>query len=206
MPNNYVLIDFENIQPDGLQRLVGLSVKVMAFVGENQTRIPLEFVTAMQQLGADGRYIKMSGNGPNALDFHIAYYVGALAAKDPTGYFHIISKDTGFDPLVKHLRTGHEPKLRVHRLDDILKIPLVRAQNVTSLEERISLVVTNFERRCKSLPKKEENLLKTVNAVFSGQLLDSEVSQIVHDMKSRSLLRVENGVVLYSLNGSVATT
>jgi hypothetical protein len=46
----------------------------------------------------------MDGNGTNALDFHIAYYIGRLAAKCPDAYFHIISKDTGFDPLIKHLK------------------------------------------------------------------------------------------------------
>jgi len=204
VPVNYVLIDMENVQPDGLQTLVGLAVKVMVFVGENQTRIPLEFAAAMQELGRDATYIRMSGNGPNALDFHIAYYVGKLAVSDPTAYFHIISKDTGFDPLIKHLRTNHTPKIRVYRLDDILKIPIVRAQCVTSPEERLSLVVANFERRCKSLPKKEENLIKTVKAVFAGKLPDSEVSQILQIMKSRSLVRVENGTVHYSLNGASA--
>ena len=55
----------------------------------------------MQSLGADAEYVRIEGNGPNALDFHIAFYIGNIAAKDPDCYFHIISKDTGFDPLIK---------------------------------------------------------------------------------------------------------
>jgi hypothetical protein len=52
----------------------------------------------MQALGAKAQYVKISGNGSNALDFHIAFYIGHLGAVDPTAYFHIISKDAGFDP------------------------------------------------------------------------------------------------------------
>lgn len=34
----------------------------------------------------------------------IAYYIGRLAADEPGAAFNIISKDKGFDPLVRHLR------------------------------------------------------------------------------------------------------
>lgn len=54
----------------------------------------------MQQLGADAQYIKIGGSGKNALDFHLAFYIGELSARDPEAYFNIVSKDTGFDPLV----------------------------------------------------------------------------------------------------------
>ena len=48
--------------------------------------------------------MKIGGNGKNALDFYLAFYVGDLAAKDPEAGFHILSDDTGFDPLIKHLK------------------------------------------------------------------------------------------------------
>ena len=40
----------------------------------------------------------------NALDFHIAFHVGQIAGTDPQGFFHIISKDKGYDPLLAHLK------------------------------------------------------------------------------------------------------
>ena len=101
MPTNYVLIDFENVQPRNLEILASHPFKVFVFVGANQVKIPYDLATAMQGLGENAKYIKITGNGPNALDFHIAFYVGELSTHDPEGYFHIISKDTGFDPLIK---------------------------------------------------------------------------------------------------------
>jgi hypothetical protein len=64
-------------------------------------KISLETARALQAFGPDVEYVQMDGNGTNALDFHIAYYIGRLAAEYPDAYFHIISKDTGFDPLIK---------------------------------------------------------------------------------------------------------
>jgi hypothetical protein len=95
LATNYVLVDFENVQPSNLEVLKQHPFKVMVFVGANQTKIPFDLAAAMQALGDAGQYIKIAGTGKNTLDFHIAYYVGELAAKDPNAYFYIISRDTG---------------------------------------------------------------------------------------------------------------
>jgi hypothetical protein len=62
------------------------------FVGENQVKLPFELAESLQNFGQGAQYIKIKGNGKNALDFNIAYYLGELIEKDPEGYFHIISK------------------------------------------------------------------------------------------------------------------
>ena len=93
---NYVLIDFENVQPKNLEILASHPFKVFVFVGENQTKVPYELAAAIQTLGANAKYIKISGNGQNALDFHIAYYVGDLAAMNPEANFHIITRGHRF--------------------------------------------------------------------------------------------------------------
>ena len=116
MPVNYVLIDFENVQPKNLEILSKHPFNVYVFVGASQAKITYEFAVAMQQLGENAKYVKIGGNGKNALDFHLAFYVGELATKDPEAYFHVISRDTGFDPLIKHLRSR---KIRIQRDKDL---------------------------------------------------------------------------------------
>ncbi|MFV9506345.1 MAG: PIN domain-containing protein [Oscillochloridaceae bacterium umkhey_bin13] len=44
--------------------------RVLVFVGANQTKISLDIVLALQEMGERTKYIKISGNGSNALDFH----------------------------------------------------------------------------------------------------------------------------------------
>lgn len=99
----YILIDFENVQPEDISNLDRNVFKVVVFVGANQRRISFDFASQMQPFGQSVRYIKISGNGKNALDFHIAYYIGELSASDPGAEFYIISRDNGFTPLINHL-------------------------------------------------------------------------------------------------------
>ena len=102
---NYVLIDYENVQVKSLALLNGDQFRVRVFLGKNNTKIDRELADTMQKMGDRADYIMLESSGKNALDFHIAYYLGVLVGVDPTAHFHIISKDTDFDPLVKHLKT-----------------------------------------------------------------------------------------------------
>ena len=95
MKTNYVLIDYENVQPDDIDTLQHEHVRVIVFVGPHQTKIAFEKAAALQRMGANAQYVRLSGGGSNALDFHVAYYLGQLTAKDPTAYFHVISKAPG---------------------------------------------------------------------------------------------------------------
>ncbi|HIP81598.1 MAG TPA: hypothetical protein EYH16_04220, partial [Leucothrix mucor] len=94
-PRNFILIDYENVQPQSLNILANHSFKVYAFVGASQAKLPFDFSQSMQNLGENGQYVKISGNAKDALDFHIAFYIGELANKHPRTFFHIISKDRG---------------------------------------------------------------------------------------------------------------
>ena len=53
MVTNYVLIDFENVQPRNLEILASHPFKVLVFVGASQAKIPFELAAAMQQLGRE---------------------------------------------------------------------------------------------------------------------------------------------------------
>src|SRR5688500_4223626 len=103
MYTNYVLIDYENVQVKSLALLKGEHFQVQVFLGPKNMKLHRELVFAMQEFGDRGRYIVLEAGGSNALDFHIAYYLGVLAKDDSAGIFHVISKDTGFDPLLQHL-------------------------------------------------------------------------------------------------------
>lgn len=119
MSAHFVLVDFENVQPRNLGQLKSGAFKVMVFVGAGQSKVSLELAQALQAFGADAGYLQIAGNGSNALDFHIAYYIGRLAAQHPGAAFTIVSKDTGFDPLIKHLATLKIACRRVKAIGDI---------------------------------------------------------------------------------------
>ena len=194
LPTNYVLIDYENVQPKNLEILENHPFKVFVFVGANQTKVPFDLAVAMQSLGNNAKYIKMSGNGPNALDFHIAYYLGELATTDPKGFFHIISKDTGFDPLTKHLRSKN---IRVLREKDLAEIPVLRISNATNSDEKITAIINNLSGRGQSRPRKIKTLTNTINSLFTDKLEEKELLSIVKKLEEQKYIVVNENNVSY---------
>src|SRR5580693_9006240 len=109
MPNEQVLfVDLENVQKLDLAA-VPANARVMIFYGITQKNLPEDLVVQAQPFGARLKWIKIAGQGPNALDFHIAFYLGQELAHRPKTDCVILSRDSGFDPLVRHLQSlGHE--------------------------------------------------------------------------------------------------
>jgi hypothetical protein len=196
MGANYVLIDYENVHPKNLELLLEHPFKVYVFVGENQAKIPFDLADSMQLLGKDAKYIKIAGSGQNALDFHIAYYVGMLAVAEPDAYFHIISKDKGFDPLIRHLK---ERKIRVQREKDLGEIPLLQLPRKASLDEKIAAIVKNLGGRGQSRPRKVKTLQNAINSLFATKLDQQELNELVGEMKKRKLIVVNQNNVSYKL-------
>jgi hypothetical protein len=200
LPNNYVLIDFENVRPKNLEILAGHPFKVILFVGANQTKVPFDLAAAMQTLGEKANYIKIWGNGQNALDFHIAFYIGELSAQDPDACFHIISKDTGFDPLIKHLKGR---KIRIHREKDLAEIPVLRMSSATSNDEKIAAIVKNLDGRGQARPRKVKTLVNTINSLFTKQLEEEELLALVKELQDRQYIVVNQSNVSYKLPQSL---
>jgi hypothetical protein len=193
---NYVLIDYENVQPKNLAILLDHPFKVIAFVGAHQTKIPFDLASAMQALGESAHYIKMSGSGQNALDFHIAFYIGELSAKHPDACFHVISRDTGFDPLIKHLQAK---KIRVQRERDLAEIPILRMSNATSDDEKIEAIIKNLAGRGPSRPRKVKTLSNTINSLFTKKLDDSELTELIEELQRREIIALNQTNVSYTL-------
>ena len=196
LATNYVLIDFENVQPRNLELLTTHPFKVFVFVGASQSKVPFDLADSMQLLGNNAQYIKISGNGQNALDFHIAFYVGEMAAKDPGAHFHIISKDKGFDQLIAHLQSRN---MNIQRVKDLAQIPVLRVSNTTSNDEKIAAIVKNLGGRGQSRPRKVRTLENTINTLFTTKLDKAELSSLIKELQKRKLIVVDKSNVSYKL-------
>ena len=100
---NILFVDYENVGKVDLSAIPA-DVQVPFFFGTSQKSVPTEFMRAALKLGQRFVPIDIEGQGTNALDFHIAFYLGEYLAADAHANCIILSKDKGFDPLVKHLR------------------------------------------------------------------------------------------------------
>ena len=159
-------------------------------------------------------------DGSNALDFHIAYYLGALAKEDPAGFFHITSKDTGFDPLIKHLKARKIFSSRSESIEEMpcfaqleskptppteaqataTKAPLQQASG--SVDELIRVAVDDLIRRKALKARTAKTLLNTIHAKCGKQRPLTEIEAVYQGLLKRGYVRVEGAKVTYALPGA----
>ena len=112
MTLTHILVDFENVQPTaadiGLVRGEGLRLAI--FRGPGQKKYSADVAEAWQPLGGNVTFVHCAKVGRNAVDMHIAFHLGELAAAGQGAAagdrvrFVIVSKDTDFDPLLMYIR------------------------------------------------------------------------------------------------------
>ncbi|MDD5034879.1 MAG: PIN domain-containing protein [Methylococcaceae bacterium] len=211
MKTNYILIDYENVQVKSLALLKGGHFRVKVFLGPTNTKLPIELVLAMQELGERAEYIVLEAHGRNALDFHIAYYLGVLSASEPDGFFHVISKDTGFDPLLQHLKTR---KILSYRSASIEEMPCftpisanVTLSNGHSIEDKVpteidnlvAVAVDDLIKRKASKPRTSKTLRSTIHAKLGKNVPSMLVDTVYDALVTRSYVKVDGEKVTYAL-------
>jgi hypothetical protein len=88
MTTNYVLVDFENVQPD-LSMLANTSFRVKVFFGAKQQegRVPFKLLDAMLALAGNVEPIKVMRSGSNASTCTSRITSGAWS-KEPAAEIH----------------------------------------------------------------------------------------------------------------------
>ena len=195
MNTNYILVDYENVQPKSLELLSGKAFRVLIFLGENQTKIPVELARSLQWLGKDAEYIQISGNGTNALDFHIAYRLGELSHLDPQATFHVISKDKGYDPLITHIK---RKGIKITRSKSIQEIPALQEHTPKSVPKRISKIVASLIAKGNGRPRKLKTLKNFIKS-HSKEMSEGELEKAAKDLAKLGYISIENGNVSYHL-------
>jgi len=195
-----------------LKALLAPGFTVLVFVGASQPKISIEVAEAIQLLGPNGRYVRCNGKGPNALDFHIAFYIGEMAASDSATFFHIVSKDTGFDPLVAHLRARG---LRVYRCASVADLPMFRAAQAKAAsaaangpkttpaelqgDARMRFAEAWLLKQGKALPGSEPALHRSLGSAFQKALPDTDIAALIEQLQHRQLITLQNGKLAYQL-------
>ncbi len=106
-PVNHVFVDFENVHEIDLSIIGSKTVSFMLLLGARQTKLDADLVAKLLEHAGAVQLVRLTSSAKNSLDFALAYYVGCAVTADPSGIFHIVSKDAGYDPLIEHLRSKH---------------------------------------------------------------------------------------------------
>lgn len=98
----HVLVDWENVQPDeaDCRALVPGATDVWLFHGPNQKNIGRGYETFGERVTP----VRIARTGKNALDFHLAFYMGYIAAKHPGSRLVVLSNDKGYGPMLDHAK------------------------------------------------------------------------------------------------------
>jgi len=197
MANKLVLVDYENIQNlDGIDKILDYDMKVL--VGKNQTKIPIDLVLQTQQLGKSLEWLKVNGQGKNALDFYISFYMGKyLEAKKYTN-FVIVSKDTGYDPLIEHINEVAGSRM-VKRVTNIIQVS--QKQLDKTITPELKKLIDQLKKiQGNKRPKKRSTLTGFATSVFANQKSKDEINKIVEELYTRKLISEANGIIKYEID------
>lgn len=102
VPGTHVLLDYENVQPtpEQVRALVPDARQVWVFHGPHQRDVEQRFAS----FGGDATAVPISKTGKNALDFHLSFYMGYIASKNPGSAMVVIANDKGYEPMLAHAR------------------------------------------------------------------------------------------------------
>lgn len=191
-----LLVDYENIQSFDLSLIYEEDIRIEIFVGHNQNKLPIELVQTTQQFGQRVEWIKVEGTGNNALDFHIAFYLGKFSQEIEEVAFLILSKDKGFDPLVKYI---NKSKIKCRRIQSLLEL-FPEKTSLSPSKEAIAEVLEKLTKVQKNKrPRTKQTLTTYIKSILmKKQLSDQEINILVDTLFVQKKISESNNRLTYN--------
>jgi hypothetical protein len=192
-----LLVDFENVQQVELARLDD-SYRVIIFVGADQKSVPFDLVTKAQQLGSRVEWQKTTGNGSNALDFFIAFQLGRVFDRAPRPECIVLSRDKGFDPLIRFLSASGMQSRRISSLAELHPKATSAAPASAPEDQKLRRVIEVLGRSGKhARPRKRKTLSQAIHAMFQKKTSQQEVDRIIDAMFAAKLITETHNTITY---------
>jgi len=218
-PVNHVFVDYENVHEVDHTILGSKTVHLTLLLGAKKTKFDATVVEKLLHNAATVEMIRLTSSGKNSLDFALAYYLGRAVLADPCGYFHIISGDGGFDPLVEHLRRKH---VRVRRHDDfstltlsavakppglapvatpVAEAPAKPKTPTTGLEAMEDRVLKYFRKPTTNRPRTKKKLVSDLITHLGKKITEAEALRLIEQLGQAGHLVIDDkGKVTYYLD------
>jgi hypothetical protein len=206
MQNKYALLDLENVQPASLEKFKNENYQLKVFVGANQPKISVELAQQIQGFGERAQYIRLQQSGKNALDFHIAFYMGQLSCQEPSCHIVVISKDTGYDPLLRHMRSIGVKASRTAvtavkaQQPDQAKTDKKKNPTQMSMAERVQHAKNHLKKADKAKPAKLSSLAASLDSKFQKKLTAQAIQALIAELIKQGIVIDNKGSISYQLN------
>jgi hypothetical protein len=197
-PMNHVFLDYENVPRIDLSVIGKKSMSFTLFLGPKQTKLNTELVEKLMEQAASVQLVRLAKSGRNALDFLLVYYLGRAVLADPTAHFHIVSKDTDFEPVIEHLRSRHV-QIRRHKDFSTLsfaapsKAPGATDQNdaVKAEESALEKVLKNLRRNSSNRPTKKKKLLSHLKSHLGKKATEEDAERVLGQLIQQKHIEVD---------------
>ena len=203
MKKHIVLIDYENVHAIDLKPLLNHDVLIKVFHG-GKDKFTSDFTNMAIRFGKDKiELIQIVGEGKNALDFHIAYFIGKFANEIEDPAFHIISKDKGFKPLVDFLMKQEKKScFLVSTISEIslLKSPITHVQKTAlpkTIDDWYKIVLEKLSVSKVPKPKKKKTLRNQIISYCHKAITEDDANAILQNLANSKLIEFKNENVIY---------
>ena len=199
-PTNHVFVDFENVHEVDHSVIGSKATSVTLFLGAKNTKLDVTLVEKLLEHAASVQLVRLTSSGKNALDFTLAYYVGRAAITDPTGFFHIISRDAGFDPLIQHLRSRHIRACRHADFTAFTHHGSPKPIPTPPAEDSLTRVLAHLRKNTTNRPKRKTTLASHLLAHLGKNATEAEVALLIETLVQAGHLSIgDKGSVTYNL-------
>jgi hypothetical protein len=203
---NHVFVDFENVHQIDASVIGTKAVRFTLLLGARHTRLDVGLVEKLMEHAASVQLIRLTTSGKNALDFALAYYVGREVSANPAAFIHIVSKDTGFDPLIEHLRSRHIHAYRHDSFETLTFSGTPKAATVApkakteGQEDSLTRVLERLRKHVTNRPKKKTTLLSHLKANLGKDATEADAAKLLDMLCQPGHVRIgDKDAVTYHL-------
>jgi PIN domain len=175
------------------------AVKFTILFGAKQTKLDMDVVEKLVAHAASVHLVRLTSSGRNALDLTLAFYMGRAVLADPTAYFHIVSKDKDFDPLIEHLHTRH---VKAKRHADFATLTFSGSTKTppAQTETLVSRVLNHLRKNAKNRPKSKKTLVSHLRTLAGKEGTEADVSALIDTLGKDGHVKIgEKDAVTYHL-------
>lgn len=219
----HILIDFENVPHTSLAAVAGMDVEITLLLGEKNKRLDVALVEQLLAAGLRAQVVRVGASGRNALDLTLAYYLGRAAVLSSRTHFYIVSKDSDYDAMIRHVKaTG----LQVERCDSIESLSFLRkpatpvpppartraeppptpARTRTeppptpAPDSRVEEIARHLREHPRNRPVRRTTLLRFINSSHAGMLTERELAELAAQLEHAGYLSISpKGAVTYRI-------
>jgi hypothetical protein len=195
-------IDYENVQSVNLSRIDQRECKIWLFTGVSQSKIPTDLAKSIHSLADRLEWVTIDGNGRNALDFHIAFYLGVHTTQSPKDEYFLLSKDKGFDPLISHVSKKGIRCKRIASISEIESTQRTTAKVKKPLES--DGVYANILKNLVKIeqtkrPRNRKTLRQHVRTLAGKSLSEEKLDQLIERLFAEGVITDSSGRLTYQL-------